>query len=124
MNDDEIEQKLRDLPAPALPESWRESILATARREAAPPQRARDSWPAVLAYWRHLCVRNPVTAGALTVLWLLILVLKTATPTDPLADRMMARIESGPPPHIVPLREELRLADLMQEDSAPWPQQP
>jgi hypothetical protein len=116
MNDDEIEQKLRKLAAPALPESWREAILATARREAAPPQRTREIWPAVLVYLRRLCLRNPITTGALTALWMLILVLRTTTPSDPVADRLMARIDPREPIRIVSLSEEIRLAESWQDE--------
>lgn len=116
MNDHEIEQKLRELPAPALPESWRKSILATARRGAAPSQRAQETWPAVLVYLRHLLIRNPVTAGALTALWLLILVFKTATPGDPDAERLMAQIDPHQPVRLVSLAAEIRLAESWQNE--------
>jgi hypothetical protein len=116
MNDAEIEQKLRDLAAPALPESWREAILAIARRQAAPPQRAREIWPTVLVYLRRLCARNPITTGALTALWLLILVFRTATPSDPVAERLMAQIDPRQPIRIVSLSEEIRLAESWQDE--------
>jgi hypothetical protein len=116
MNDDEIEQHLRELPSSALPEAWRESILATARREAALPQRAQETWPAVLVYLRRLFARNPVTAGAMATLWLLIFVFKTATPVDPVADRLIARVELRQPIRIVLLSEEIRLAEAWQNE--------
>jgi hypothetical protein len=116
MNDDELEQQLRELPAPALPESWREAIVATARREVPARPRERETWPAVLIYLRHVFARNPVTTGALTALWLLILVLKTATPADPAADRLMAQIDPREPIHIVSLAEEIRLAESWQDE--------
>jgi hypothetical protein len=116
MNDDEIEKLLSDLPTPALPESWRDSILASARREAAPSPRARETWPAVLVYLRHLFARNPITVSALATLWLLILVFKAATPGDPEADRLMAQVDLHQPILIVPLAEEIRLAESWQNE--------
>jgi hypothetical protein len=116
MNDDEIEQKLRELSAPELPESWREAILATARREVPARPRQRETWPAVLVYLRHVFARNPVTTGALAALWLLILVLKTATPVDPAAERLMAQIDPREPIRIVSLAEEIRLAESWQDE--------
>jgi hypothetical protein len=111
MHDDEIEHHLRELPAPVLPAAWRESILATAAREATPRPRARETGPAVLVSWRHLVARNPVTVGALAALWLLILVFKNATPVEPVAERFLAQAGTDPTPRLILLREELRFAD-------------
>jgi hypothetical protein len=121
MNDDELESRLRELPGPALPAEWRASILATARREARSAERNRlgANWPAVLLTFVRLFRRNPVTSGGLAVLWVLILVLRAGTPSDPEAERLMARAESGPPPQIMPLREELLLAQLLEDEPSP-----
>ena len=119
MNDDELEQHLRELPDPALPESWRESILATARREAPASARARETWPAIFIYLRHLFARNPVTAGALTAIWLLIFLFKAATPVDPMANQYLARIDPNHPPRLTSLAEEIRLAESWQEEPRP-----
>jgi hypothetical protein len=127
MNDHELESRLRDLPGPALPAEWRASILATARCEARNAERNRlgANWPAVLLTLVRLLRRSPMTSGGLAVLWVLILVLKAGTPIDPEAERLIARAESGPPPQIMPLREELLLAQMLEDESSPRPvQQP
>ena len=122
MNDEELESALRDLAEPALPETWRAPILARARGEAA---RSRETWPSILVYLRHLFARNPVTVGGLAALWLLILVLKTGTPSDPVAERLLAREKLGSPGQITPLPEELRLVALLQDEADAQPvQQP
>jgi hypothetical protein len=124
MNDSEIEQHLRELPASALPEAWRESILTTARREAGPRERVRETWPAVLVYLRHIFARNPVTTGGLAALWLLILVFKTATPIEPVAERLIAQTGPDPAPRLILLREELRLADQGWDEFPATPSRP
>jgi len=123
MNDDAIEQHLRELPAPALPEAWRKSILAASRREIAPSERARATWPAIFVYLRHLFVRNPITAGGLAAIWLLILVLKSGTPAEPMSDRLLAREDSVPSGTIFPRLEETQLAALLEDESEPQPVQ-
>ena len=124
MNDDEIEQHLRELPGPPLPEAWRKSILAAARGE---PVRARETWPAILFYLRHLFARDPITAGGLAALWLLILVLKGGTPGEQDADRLLARANTAPPPSLLAVREHERFMCWLQNDdmaSAQTPLQP
>ena len=122
MNDHELESLLRKLPEPVLPANWRGPVLATARREARKDSRAgAANWPAVLLALARLFRRNPITVGGLAILWTLVLVLKAETPVDHDAERMMARAGSVPPPQIMPLREELLLAQLLQEDSGPPP---
>ena len=53
MNDEKIEQLLRDLSAPELPAAWRAEILSKAVRAARPP--IREVWPTILLYLRNLC---------------------------------------------------------------------
>jgi hypothetical protein len=123
MNDNELESRLRDLPGPTLPAEWRTSILATARRETRNAERDRlgANWPAVLLALVRLLRRDPITSGGMAVLWVLILVLKAGTPIDPAAERMIARAESGPPPQIMPLREELLLAQMLEDEPSSQP---
>lgn len=83
MNDEILEQHLRKLSAPELPETWRAEILSTALREARAHTPTRKVWPPVLVTLRNLFARNPVTASALTALWLLIFLFKASTPVDP-----------------------------------------
>jgi hypothetical protein len=115
MNDDQFEQHLRDLPGPALPEAWRASILAAARREAPTPAGERDNWPVLLVYLRHLCARNPFTTGALATLWLLILVFKSSTPVDPSEKDLMAHFDPNRPIRFISLQDEIELAQLWQD---------
>ena len=122
MNDHELESLLRELPEPVLPANWRGPVLSIARREARKDSCASAAnWPAVLLALARLFRRNPVTVGGLAILWTLVLVLKAETPVDRDAERMMARAGSAPPPQIMPLREELLLAQLLQDDSGPQP---
>jgi hypothetical protein len=122
MNDHELESLLRELSEPALPANWRGPVLSAARRAARKNSRVgAANWPAMLLTLARLFRRNPITVGGLAILWTLVLVLKAETPVDHDAERMMARAGSAPPPEIVPLREELLLAQLLQEDSGPPP---
>jgi hypothetical protein len=121
MNDHELESLLRELPEPRLPTNWRGSVLAAARREARKNSRAgAANWPAALLALARFFRQNPITVGGLAILWTIALVLKVETPVDHDAERMMARAGSMPP-QIMPLREELLLAQLLQEDSGPQP---
>jgi len=113
MNDETLEQQLRDLPAPGLPAAWRAEILSAARREARPRQ--RPVWPPLLAYLRQLYLRHPLTAGALTALWLLIVFFKTSTPIDPMEKTLMAHYDPSRPVYLVSLQDEIRLAQLLQD---------
>jgi len=109
MNDDEIERLLRELPAPELPAAWREEILAAAR-EAARPR--RTEWPPLLLMCRAVFARNPVTAGALALAWILIFVLKAATPVDPAEREMLAHLDPrAPAPDFTLMAEQIRLAE-------------
>jgi hypothetical protein len=122
MNDHDLESLLREVPEPVLPADWRGPVLATARRAARQDSRVgAANWPAVLLALARLFHRNPITVGGLAILWTLVLVLKAETPVDHDAERMMVRAGSAPPPQIMPLREELLLAQLLQEDSGPPP---
>ena len=123
MNDHELESLLRKLPEPVLPANWRGPVLATARREARKDSRAgAANWPAVLLALARLFRRNPITVGGLAILWTLVLVLKAETPVDHDAERMMARAGSLPPlPSFIPLREEVLLAQVLDDESGPQP---
>ncbi len=120
MNDEEIEKRLRGLPAPELPAAWRGEILATALREARMEAggAARAVWPEVLVYLRRIFARNPVTAGALAAIWAVILFLRLNTPVDPAAREMMAHFVPGQPIYFVSMREEIKLAELWEQPPA------
>jgi hypothetical protein len=115
MNDEILEQKLRELPAPELPGSWREEILSTAWRAAR--SQNQQVWPTLLVYLRHLCVRNPFTASALTALWMLIFLFKAGTPVDPSEKMLLAHFDPNRPVYLVSLQDEIRLAQLLQDQS-------
>lgn len=117
MNDEQLEHHLRQLPTPELPAAWRAQIVAVALREARPT--TRQKWPLFLLVLRNLFARNPFTAGALTALWLAILLLKTTTPVDPAEKAMLARIDPMTPIHLVSLNDEIRLAEFLQEPPEP-----
>jgi hypothetical protein len=114
MNDEMLEQQLRKLPAPELPATWRAEILSQARREAHP--REDQVWPALLVYLRHLCVRNPITTGAMAALWMLIFAFKAGTPLDPDEKMLLARIDPNRPVHLVSIFDEILLAQLLQDE--------
>jgi len=116
MNDEQLEQHLREWPAPELPEAWRADILAKALRAArAADNPARRNWPAVLLFLRNVIARNPFTAGALTALWILIFALKVTTPVDASEREMLAHYDPSQPVYLVSLEDEIRLAELLQE---------
>jgi hypothetical protein len=116
MNDETHEQKLRELPAPELPAAWREEILSQARRAAHASSQKSQVWPSVLVYLRHLCLRNPITAGAMAALWMLIFILKAGTPVDPDEKLLLANFDPNRPVHLVSISDEILLAQLLQEE--------
>jgi hypothetical protein len=117
MNDETIEQQLRELTAPELPKSWRAEILSTAVRAASAPAASRQVGRAILIYLRHLFARNPITAGVLTALWLLIFLFKAGTPVDPSEKELLAHIDPNRPVYFVSLRDEILLAQLLENQS-------
>jgi len=119
MNDDIIEQKLRKLPAPELPEAWRAEILSTALREASAPTQSRQVWPPLVLALRNLFARNPITASTLTALWLLIFLFKAGTPVDPSEKELIAHFDPNQPVYLVSIQDEIRLAELCQEQPEP-----
>jgi len=121
MNDETLEQKLRELPAPELPGKWRAEILAEARSEAR--SQKREVWPTGLVYLRSLWVRNPVTASAMAALWMLIFAFKASTPVDPDERMLMAHFDPSRPVYLVSISDEIRLDRLLQEQDEPeqWP---
>jgi hypothetical protein len=116
MNDEEIEQRLRELPASELPATWRAEILTTALREARRPALAVQAWPPLLVTLRNLLARNPWTASALTALWMLIFLFKAGTPVDPAEKMLMAHFDPNRPIYLVSLQDEIRLAELWQDE--------
>ena len=113
MNDDQIEQHLRELPAPELPVAWRAEILAAAAYAARPVK--REAWPPLLVLLQNLLARHPWTTGALTALWILIFLLKAATPVDPSEKALLAHYDPHRPVYIVSLQDEIRIAELWQD---------
>jgi len=112
MNDENIEQQLRRLPAPELPVAWEREILAQARRAAETSSSKKSTWPAILLFLRGLFARHPLTAGALSVLWLVILLFHLTTPVDPTERLLIAQDRNPPSPEqLLALREELALLD-------------
>ncbi|HEY0256090.1 MAG TPA: hypothetical protein VGC39_01510 [Candidatus Methylacidiphilales bacterium] len=120
MNDENLEQHLRNLPALELPEAWRAQILSKAVREARTLP-SRQTWPALLVYLRHLFRRNPVTASAMAALWMLIFIFKAATPVDSGSQMLLAHIDPHQPIHLMSIPEEIRLAELLQDQSEQRP---
>jgi len=121
MNDETLEQKLRELPTPELPGKWRAEILAEARREAR--SQKREVGPTVLVYLRSLWVRNPVTVSAMAALWMLIFVFKANTPVDPEEKMLLAHYDPSRPVYLVSISDEIHLARLLRELDEP-PQEP
>ena len=115
MNDENLERQLRKLPAPELPEAWRAKIISTALREAASSRCERAVWPAILIYLRNLCARNPITAGAMAALWLLILCLKVSTPVDVSDQALIAHYDPNRPIYFVSIQDQIRIAELLEE---------
>lgn len=117
MNDETLEQHLRKLPAPSLPEAWRAEILTAAIRESRPPAPSRQIWPPLLVTLRSLFARNPVTAGVLTALWMLIFLLKAGTPVDPSEKELLAHFDPNRPVYLVSLQDEIQLVQLCLDES-------
>jgi hypothetical protein len=115
MNDENLEQHLRKIPAPELPAAWGTEILGTALREARASEASGQTWPFLLIYLRSFFARNPITATALTVLWLLIFLFKTTTPVDPSEKMMIAHFDPNKPVYIVSPQDEILLAELLQD---------
>jgi len=115
MNDEILEQHLRKLSAPELPETWRAKILSIALREARANTPMRKVWPPLLVTLRNLFSRNPVTTSALTALWLLILLFKASTPVDPSEKELIAHFDPNRPVYLVSLQDEIQLAQLLQD---------
>ncbi len=113
MNDDLLEQHLRQLPAPELPAAWRTEIVSHALREARAS--TRSLFPPLLLTLRQLFARNPFTASALTALWFLILLFKASTPVDPTEKDLIAHIDPNRPIYFVSLQDEIELAQLWQD---------
>jgi hypothetical protein len=116
MNDQDLENHLRQLAVPDLPEEWRLEILAHARRAARAHTPQPQVWPAILLYLRQLFTRNPITAGALTALWLLIFILHATTPIDHSSDAYIAKWDPNRPVYITSIALEIRLAQLEQQE--------
>jgi hypothetical protein len=114
MNDEWIENELRCLPAPELPAAWRDQILSEARKVARP---RRAEWPPFLLGWSGALARNPVTAGALAGLWILIFALKATTPVDPAEKELIAHADPHTPvPDLAWTTEQIRLAEAWTLD--------
>jgi hypothetical protein len=118
MNDDEIERLLRELPESELPASWRAEILSAARREFREETRTRREWPPILLWLRDVLSRNPITASALAILWLLIFLFHTTTPVDLQEREIIAQTDLSQPIHLITMADEIRLVDLAEQTSA------
>jgi len=121
MNDEKIEQLLREFPAPELPSDWQGTILANARRDARSSKAERQAWPAVLLYLRNLCARNPATATAMIALWTLILFLKVSTPIDPQEKELMAHYDPNKPVYFVSINDQILIAQMELDQSRQQP---
>ena len=120
MNDESLEQHLSKLPQPELPAGWRTEIIVQALREAresAAP--TRQVWPPFLMFLRQVAAQNPLTASALTALWLLIFLFKASTPVDPSEKELLAHFDPNRPVYLVSIQDEIRLAELLQDQSEP-----
>ena len=115
MTDEILEQHLRKLPASQLPETWRTEILSAAIRKARPSAPSRQIWPPLLITLRNLFARNPVTASALTTLWMLIFLFKTSTPVDSSENELIAHFDPRQPIYFVSLQYEIHIAHLLQD---------
>ena len=116
MNDEILEQKMRELPAPELPEKWRAEILSKALREARLSSQYRQAWPTLLGYLQNLFCRNPITMSALASLWMLILIFKASTPVDPQEKILLAHFDPNRPIHFVLTSNQILLVQLLREE--------
>jgi hypothetical protein len=114
MTDPELENLLSKIPAPELPASWRAEILATARREARTETQSKRNWPPVLLWLRDLLTRNPITAGALAAMWLLILLFHATTPVDLQQQQILAHADLSQPVHFITMADEIRLVEIAE----------
>jgi hypothetical protein len=114
MTDSQLESLLREIPAPEIPASWRAEILATARREARPEPHPRRNFPPLLLWLRALVTRNPLTAGALTAMWLLILLFHATTPIDRQQQEILAHTDLSQPLHLITMADEIRLVEIAE----------
>ena len=115
MNDEILERKLRELPAPELPDKWRTEILSAALQEADSASQLRKVYPPLLVRFQNIFARHPWTASAMTALWMLIFLFKASTPVDPSESTLVAHFDPNRPIYIVSLRDELRLAQLWED---------
>jgi hypothetical protein len=120
MNDEKLEQLLRDMPPPELPAAWQAKILGNAVRAARPASR-ESVWLAILLYLRNLCLRNPITATAMIALWVLIFFFKATTPIDPQGKMIIAHFDPNRPVYFVSIEDELRLVQLASEQPGQQP---
>jgi hypothetical protein len=117
MNDEKLEQLLRDLPAPEFPTDWRTEILSNAMWAARVSPSRREVGSPVLHYLLELCRRNPITASAMTALWLLIFLFQVTTPMDPQEKILLAHIDSNRSVYLVSVSEQIRLVQLALDES-------
>ena len=118
MNDAEIERLLREIPAPELPTAWRTEILSAAHRELHAESPTRREWPPILLWLRGILARNPISAGALAFLWLLIFLLHTTTPVDLQEREILAHTDLSHPVHLITMADEIRLVELAEQSPA------
>jgi|HubBroStandDraft_1064217.scaffolds.fasta_scaffold104096_2 hypothetical protein len=114
MNDETLEQQLRSLAAPELPQAWQKEILSTVLHKARETETSRQVWPEFLVYLYRLCARNPVTACAMIMLWTLIFSFKISMPVDPAEKLMAAHFDTGQPVYLVSISDEIQLTELLQ----------
>ena len=119
MNDETIELLLRGLPTPELPRIWRGEILS--RALAVAPLRSSRVWPGVLAFLWNACLRNPITATAMAMLWIIIVSLKVSTTIDPQERMMLAHYDPTKPVHFVSMKDEMIIVQLALDQSGQKP---
>jgi hypothetical protein len=116
MNDETLEQKLRELPAPELPGTGCAEILSKALREARVASQQRQTWPTLLVYLQSFFQRNPLTTSAMTALWVLIFVFRISTPVDPQEKMFLAHFDPNRPVHLVSISNQILLVQLLREE--------
>jgi hypothetical protein len=77
MNSNDFEKKLERQPMRAVPAEWRAQILREARLAATPEPPAWQAWI------RELLWPRPLAWASLAAAWVLIAVLRAATPAEP-----------------------------------------